>query len=415
MSSAQENLIQRLLAARLEPADGPEVRLPDRLAGEAAGARLGLIRRLALGRGVLAGDRRGVLSAAGRRSGRPFRLDLRQRVVVKALVSRHSGGGAVRAAALAKHAAYLMRPGAGRAGERPIAFDGARDGLDLGGEVRGWGADRHHFRFIVSPEHGERLPDLAAYVREVMGRVGADLGEPGLAWIGVCHFDTDQPHAHVLVRGRRADGRDLVIPRAYVAYGFRGRAQEVAQELLGDLTRQDAERRVWREVEARRFTGLDRRLMAGRDAEGFVDAQDGRAGAWSALTRGRLQRLQALGLAERVGSRFRLAEDLPARLRALELSGDRIRTLNQRRLAGAVAVQALGAAPVRGRVVAAGAHDELGAEPFVVVRDGAGTEHYARLGAGRAAPPLGADVRLAPGARGAQVERLRARGLDAGR
>lgn len=415
MATAQERLVERLSRVAPEPRVGPQIALPDRLPLEAVGARLGLIRRLAIGRGVVAGDRHGALSAAGRRSGRPFRLDVRQRVIVKALVSRHSGRGAARGAGLAKHAAYLLRSGAGREGERPVAFDRARTDLELGCEVRPWFGDRHHFRFIVSPEHGDRLPDLAAYVREVMGRVAADLGEPGLAWIGVCHFDTDQPHAHVLVRGRRADGRDLVIPRAYVAYGLRGRAQEVAQELLGDLTRQDAERRVWREVEARRFTGIDRRLMAGRDAEGFVDAQDGRAGAWSALTRGRLQRLQALGLAERVGTRFRLAEDLPARLRELELSGDRIRTLNQRRLAGAVAVQALGAAPVRGRVVAAGAHDELGAEPFVVVRDGAGTEHYARLGAGRAAPSLGAPVQLAPGPRGAQVESLQSRGLDAGR
>ena len=48
--------------------------------------------------------------------------------------------------------------------------------------------------------------------------------------------------------GRRAEGRDLVIPRDYVADGFRARAQEAAQERLGDLSRLDAERRIWRET-----------------------------------------------------------------------------------------------------------------------------------------------------------------------
>ncbi len=39
---------------------------------------------------------------------------------------------------------------------------------------------------------------------------------------------------YVLVRGRRADDRELVIPRDYIAYGFRARAQEAAQERFGE-------------------------------------------------------------------------------------------------------------------------------------------------------------------------------------
>jgi hypothetical protein len=142
-------------------------------------------------------------------------------VIVKALVSRHIGKGADRAAALAKHVVYLGRSGAGVDGARPEFFDRDRDGVRPQVETEGWSEDRHHFRFIVSPEHGDRL-DLKPYVREVMARVSADLGEPGLNWIATCHYDTDQPHAHVLVRGRRGDGRDLVIPRDYMGYGFPG-------------------------------------------------------------------------------------------------------------------------------------------------------------------------------------------------
>ena len=38
-----------------------------------------------------------------------------------------------------------------------------------------WAEDRHHFRVIISPERGVDIPDMTAYVREVMARVEKDL------------------------------------------------------------------------------------------------------------------------------------------------------------------------------------------------------------------------------------------------
>lgn len=233
-----------------------------------------------------------------------------------------------------------------------------------------------------------------------MSRVADDLGEPGLNWIAVCHFDTDQPHAHVLVRGRRSDGRDLVIPRDYIGYGFRARAQEVAQERLGDLSRQDAERRVWRETEADRFTAFDRRLLAAADTNGCVDDGIGGTDAWTALTRGRLRHLETLGLATRTGRLFRLAPDMEARLRRLQVSKDVIRTLNQRRLDGARSAEQMGRTPVRGKVVKAGFHDELRGSPYVVVRAADGSEHYSRMGVGQVPPIIGKTVTLSLDVRG---------------
>lgn len=402
--TVREEMDTRLEEASFHP-------LPRSLKTESGGVRTAMFRRLAASRHFALGDRAGTLSAAQRRSGRAFRLDVRQRVVVKALVSRHVGMGAARGAAPARHVSYLGRGGAGVEGAKAEFFDRSQEGVDAAAATREWSLDRHHFRFIVSPEHGDRIADLRGYVRDVMERVAADLGEPRLAWIATCHFDTDQPHAHVLVRGRREDGRDLVIPRHYVGYGFRARAQEVAQERLGDLSRADAERQIWRETEADRFTSFDRRLLAAAaQSGGLVDDGVGRSDAWSALTRGRLRHLERLGLAERVGRQYRLTGDLELRLRSLQISKDIIRTLNQRRLEGAQEVRVLGAAPVRGRVVKVGAHDELGASPFVVVQDPSGVEHYARLGMGKAPPVLGATLTLAQGERGVIVLPNAARG-----
>ncbi|MEJ0022796.1 MAG: hypothetical protein WDN76_04720 [Alphaproteobacteria bacterium] len=38
---------------------------------------------------------------------------------------------------------------------------------------------------------------------------------------------------HLLMRGRREDGRDLVIPREYVSHTFRQRAEEIVTRELG--------------------------------------------------------------------------------------------------------------------------------------------------------------------------------------
>ena len=236
-----------------------------------------------------------------------------------------------------------------------------------------------------------------------MRRVSEDLGQPELEWIGACHFDTDQPHAHIVVRGRKANGRDLVIPRDYMGYGFRARAQEVAHERLGDLARAEAERRIWRETQADRFTGFDRRLLQAADDQGMVDDAVGADGAWAALSRGRLRRLEALGLARRVGTRYQLDSGLEMKLRGLQLRHDIIRTLQQRRLETGRNVRELGAEPLRGRVVRRGTHDELGGVPWVIVRDRGGEEHYARLGFGQSLPSLGQAVNLAPGDRGARL------------
>ena len=358
-------LVREAIKQRVEDREeeGGVARLPRSL--KPVSVRTALFRRLATSRAFSQGDKAGRLRAAQARSGRPFRLDVRQRVIVKALVSRHAG--AVRGAALAKHVAYLGRSGAGAEGARPSFFDRSEDGVDAAARTRGWTHDRHHFRFIISPEHGDRIRDMPAYVREVMRRVAADLGEPRLEWLGTCHFDTDQPHAHVLVRGRRADGRDLVIAREYIGYGFRARAQEHAQELLGDLSRQDAEKRIWREVEADRFTGFDRRLLGEVDERGLVADGVGRNETWAALTRGRLRHLERLGLATRVGAAYRLDDMLESRLRALQVRHDIIRTLNQRRLEAGAVVRELGSEPVRGRVVRSGFHDELGTQPYAIV------------------------------------------------
>lgn len=383
----------------VQPEDELQVRLASRLQRDGS-VRTSMLKRLSSSMRFSYGAKAGALKTAAKRSGAAFRADVRQRVIVKALVSRHVGTGVARGKALTAHVRYLGRDGAGQDGEAGAFFDRGSDAVDGAERIEGWAEHRHHFRFIVSPEHGDRIADLRDYTRDVMGRVCSDLGEPDLPWMAVCHYDTDQPHAHVLIPGRRANGRDLVIPRDYVAYGFRARAQEAAQERLGDLSRLDAERRVWRETQRDGFTSFDRRLLASMDGEGIVEDAVGGRSAWAALTRGRLAHLESLGLAERQGRRFNLMDDLEGRLRRLQVSKDVIRTLNQRRLETGRTAEVFREGWVTGQVVKAGYHDELGASPFVVVKDAKGTEHYARLAVGTVLPSAGAQATLGLDAKG---------------
>ena len=104
---------------------------------------------------------------------------------------------------------------------------------------------------------------------------------------------------------------------------------------------------------------------------------------------------------------------METKLRTLQARRDIIRTLNQRRLEVGRDVRPMGASPLKGRVVKTGFHDELGAHPFVIVRDGDGAEHYARLRAGEPRLEIGKTVALAPtGAGLAQVLRGRGSGLE---
>src|SRR3546814_13576146 len=69
------------------------------------------------------------------------------------------------------------------------------------------------------------MADLRAFTRELMDDVARDLGTD-LDWVAVDHWNTDNPHIHVLLRGKADDGTDLVIDRDYIREGIRGRAEE---------------------------------------------------------------------------------------------------------------------------------------------------------------------------------------------
>ena len=195
----------------------------------------------------------------GRRAAVSIRLRSNaRRVVMKARVVRHQGAR-FRSAPLPKHIAYLKREGVTRDGEDARMFDAASDTADERAFAERCEDHRHHFRFIISPEDGAELGDLKTFTRELMLDVEKDLGTR-LDWVAVDHWNTDNPHVHVLIRGRADDGQDLVISREYISRGFRDRAAERVTLELGPRSEREIRTALEREVGSDRWTSLDRAL-----------------------------------------------------------------------------------------------------------------------------------------------------------
>ncbi len=327
----------------------------------------------------------------GRRAAVSIRLRSNaRRVVMKARVVRHQGAR-FRSAPLPKHIAYLKREGVTRDGEDARMFDATSDTADERGFAERCKDDRHHFRFIVSPEDGAELGDLKRFTRELMLHVERDLGTK-LDWVAVDHWNTDNPHVHVLIRGRADDGQDLVISREYISRGFRDRAAERVTLELGPRSEQEIRTALEREVESDRWTSLDRALRDISDeCGGVADLRPGSDTEDPELRRlllGRAAKLERFGLAGPVGPAcWTLKPGLEPALRQLGIRGDIIKTMHQAMSAGGhepdVGTFALHGEepsdPVAGRLVKRGLDDELKGTAYAIVAGVDGRAHHLKF------------------------------------
>ncbi len=175
-----------------------------------------------------------------------------RRVVVKARVVRHKGpelplGTDNRPSRLSQARGRHPRR---REGPHVRCPSDAADDAAFAARCRD---DRHHFRFIVSPEDAAEMTDLRAFTRDLAVQMERDLGTR-LDWIAVDHWNTDNPHVHLLVRGVAEDGSDLVIARDYISRGLRAQAEALVTLELGPKPEHAVRLGLEREVDAERWT-----------------------------------------------------------------------------------------------------------------------------------------------------------------
>lgn len=249
----------------------------------------------------------------------------RRRVIVKARIVRHA---AASAASLRKHLNYIARDEATRDQDRGKVFGERSSDLDRGLLAERAEDDRHHFRFIVSPEDGDKMRDLKPFVRDLMKQMSSDL-ETQLDWAAATHANTEHPHVHIVVRGRRDDGRDLVIPRQYISHGIRERAVDLVTLELGPQTRLEHDQSLVREINSERLTRTDQSLMRVADVRGVVDLER-TSSRYRSHNLARLRTLERMKLAWQSGrGKWKLGRDLASRLKEMGERGDIIKALSR--------------------------------------------------------------------------------------
>lgn len=308
-------------------------------------------------------------------------------VVVKARVVRHGP----KSAPLAAHLSYLRRDGVTRDGAPGKMFDAGGDEADARAFAERCQGDRHHFRFIVSPDDAAELSDLRAFTRDLIGQMSRDLGT-GVDWVAIDHWNTEHPHIHVLARGRADDGGDLVISRDYISRGLRARAEQLVTLELGPRSEQEIRRALERQVEADRWTPLDQALA--REAASHDGVIDLRPNADQAndiertMLIGRARKLEKLGLAAPLRpGQWIMAEEAESVLRVLGERGDIIKRVHRSLTESGVDRAAADFVwdgerrgdPIIGRLISRGLDDELKGSAFAVIDGVDGRAHHLRF------------------------------------
>lgn len=299
-----------------------------------------------------------------------------RRVIVKVSLVKMGARGAM---AQALHIDYIQRDSAALENDKGSIY--SRDEIFADGDEfteRGKD-DRHQFRIIVSPEDGKEIGDLRTYTRNFMAQLERDL-DTKLDWVAANHYDTANPHSHVVLRGVKENGKTLIIPRQYISHGMRDVAEDLATRELGPLNLIDVAKRKALQIQKERFTTLDRDLLS-RSENQIVDLSkipmDG--SDWQhRFERGRVKVLSKMGLAEKVGfGRWRLDDKMERTLRRMGERGDILKAYH-RTLQGADLerpsyrdpiydpVDEL-AKPIVGRVVNTGVLDDVNDRSFMVV------------------------------------------------
>jgi type IV secretory pathway VirD2 relaxase len=264
-----------------------------------------------------------------------------RRVAVKArVVKLNPQRGATRgrqfvsAKAVHAHLRYLERDGVTKDGKKGQVYSAEREVEDGRAFLDRGRNDRHQFRFIVSAEDGTELSNPRETTRDLMKQMETDL-ETKLDWIAVDHHNTGHPHTHILVRGVTEDGKTLNIAGDYIAYGIRERASEIVTLELGRQSEPEVTKQLEREVDADRFTGLDRMLIAeqqGREFTNLRPDQDMRDTFRQnrALLIERARKLERMGLATEIETgRWIVSPKAEPVLRELGERDDIIKTMHR--------------------------------------------------------------------------------------
>lgn len=311
-----------------------------------------------------------------------------RRVVVRARVVVMNAYGKT---AARMHLNYLNREGTDQDQDidseergRASFFDAEKFDIDKNDIQAVKENEPHQFRFIVSPEDAEQL-DLTDYTRKFMAQVEGDLGRD-LDWKAVNHYNTDNPHTHIVVSGLDQKNNEVFIDKEYISNGMRGRAVEIATSELGQRQEHDITRAINKEIKEQKLTGLDRQIIKASSGqvvhiEPYADSPMQRINRSRKM--GRLAELEKMGLVEKLSpNSWRLPETLTDNLKNLQhykSAQDRLKAVDEKLLNPSrrhVIHDHDDVHKLSGVVMDKGYADELYDRGYLVVAEASGSLHH---------------------------------------
>ncbi len=236
----------------------------------------------------------------------------------------------------AAHGKYIARDSVMEVGGGAFGANGALDAVST---LRDWQTsdDPRMFKMIISPEFGEKM-DLKKYTHDVLAKMQNDLGCE-FNWVAVNHYNTDNPHVHVAIRGIDKSGREINIPREYIKSGLREASQDIATQHIGYRLEVDIEKSLDRQINQNRFTTLDRELIKQtsilspvkhwyHDESNSINLKNTKIKEADRLRLiKRLTHLEQMGLAKKQGELgWEIRGDFEQALRVRQMSEDRLKT-----------------------------------------------------------------------------------------
>jgi len=249
-----------------------------------------------------------------------------QRCAVRVMYAKNATRGQWKA-----HGRYIARESASQGRAVEAGFDAIDRGINIAARLDQWqfAGDERMWKIIVSPEFGDKV-DLVQLTRDLMKRMTRDL-DTRLEWVAAAHFNTDNPHVHIALRGIRENGKPFRLERDYVKHGIRSIAEDLCTRQLGYRTQRDIIEARRREVSQQRFTSLDRAIARNKATTDhswdFLVRQDPMESRSQCIV-ARLKTLESMGLATAAGlNQWRVRQDFETALRAMQRLGDRQKVL----------------------------------------------------------------------------------------
>jgi len=147
---------------------------------------------------------------------------------------------------------YLTREGTGKNGEEAELF-----GTDIN-EYKDNMVGKN-FRIFLSPQSDK--VDLKAMTKDFVKRLELQTGYK-LLWQGACHYNTANPHSHLLINGHDKDGKEINFSKDVVKTFMRETARDICTKQVGLRTDKDIALEKERELSSSRFTKLDEKILS---------------------------------------------------------------------------------------------------------------------------------------------------------